>query len=102
MAARRETERIGAVIYGVLKHATERHNTLSLIRHQWPRWVGKELASHTSPASVRQGRLVVYAERPGDSFALNYRRRVVLERLRTATGGTINELVVRPGGPPTR
>jgi len=100
MRARRALDRhgIAEILPGVLGHIEQRHGTLFAIQRQWTSLVGKALATHTQPVSVRRGRLTVIAERPGDGFALAYQRTQLLERLQTISHGTVEELVVRPGG----
>ena len=90
-------ERIGAVLPGLLKRAAQQHGPLFLVQRRWPRFVGKALARHTRPVSLRRGRLVVYADHPGDAYALNYRRPALVARLHAATRGKIEELVIRAG-----
>ncbi len=97
--ARRPTkdDRIGAVIPTVLTTMQRRHSELWLIRERWARLVGRGLAAHTAPVSLRRGRLVVRVDRPGDGFALNYARPDVLRRINALTAGVVEELVLRPG-----
>ena len=95
--AGKKPERIHAVLEHVLKDVGQRHAALLSVQQQWGTLVGKRLAAHTKPVSLRKGRLVVQAERPGDSFTLSYRRAELLERLRTSTEGRVEEIVIRPG-----
>ena len=88
---------IDAVLRGVLGKAQRQHGALMEIQQAWPAIVGRELARHTRPVSVRRGRLTVNAEQPGDSFALNYQRAEALNRVRELTHGAVTELVIRPG-----
>ena len=88
---------IGPVIQDVLKRVGTQHETLAAIQRDWRRLVGKPLAAHTRPVSLRHGRLVVHAARPGDSFALSYQHPQLLERLRVVAPGKVEELVIRPG-----
>ena len=90
-------ERIGVLLPAVLKQAQQRHSALFTIQNAWGRLVGKPLAAHTRPVSLRHGRLVVYADHPGDSFVLSREKPALLERLIAATGTTVEDLVVRPG-----
>ena len=90
--------RINAVLPDILRHAQQRSRTLATIQAQWGRLVGRALAAHTKPVSLRKGRLVIHADRPGDTFALSYQRQQLLERLRvSAKEAAIEELIVRPG-----
>lgn len=90
--------RINAVLPGILQHARRRAQALAAIQARWGRLVGRPLAAHTRPVSLRRGRLVIHADRPGDGFALSYQRQQLLERLRvSAKEAGIEELVIRPG-----
>ena len=89
--------RIGSVIPAVLRQAKQEHGPLFVVQRGWSRLVGKALAAHTRPVSLRRGRLVIHADRPGDSFALNYQRPQLLKRLHEATQGRIEEIMIRPG-----
>ena len=88
---------IKAILPAILRHAQRRYEVLSGIQQRWSRLVGKQLAAHSQPVSLRRGRLVVHVDQPGDGFMLSYRREQLLERLRTTTKGNIEELVIRPG-----
>ncbi len=90
-------KRIDEVLSRVLQRTAAQHKSLFLIQRRWTRLVGKELAAHTKPVSLRRGRLVVHADCPGDSFALNYRRPQLLARLKTTTQERVEELVIRAG-----
>ena len=91
------TQPIRAVLAAVLQHTKEQQGPLFRIQRNWARLVGKELAAHTKPVSLRRGRLMVYAEEPGESFALKYAKPELLKRLRTAAYGNVSDVVVRPG-----
>ena len=88
---------IGAVVSDFLQRTKRQHDALFAIQRRWGRLVGKELAAHTRPASLRRGRLVVHVDRPGDGFALNYQRMTLLGQLQTIARGRVEELVIRPG-----
>ena len=90
-------ETLAALLPHVLKRVEEHHAGLETIRKAWTGLVGKPLSRHTHPVSLRRGRLVVTAERPGDSFLLSYKRTELLEQLRRLTDGRVEELIVRPG-----
>ena len=92
-----ETKRIGALIPEVLQRTAKRHETLFVIQHKWPQFVGKALAAHTRPVSLRRGQLIVHADQPGDSFAFSYARPRVLARLSEATQGRVEDIVIRVG-----
>ena len=90
-------ERIGAVIPAVLRRLEHQQGALRAVQQAWGKLVGKQLAAHTKPSSLRRGRLVVHVERPGDGFALNYARPELLERLRASTQGKVEEMIILPG-----
>ena len=88
---------IRSVLDGVLKQAREQHGALFEVQQAWPSIVGAALAAHTKPVSMRRGRLLVHAEKPGDSFLFNYQREQALARVRELTKGQVTEMVVRAG-----
>ena len=90
---------VGALIHEMLQRAAREHRPLFAIQRRWPRLVGKQLAAHTRPVSLRRGRLVVHVDRPGEHFTLAYLRPQLLERLKRQTGGRVEELVLRAGEP---
>ena len=92
-----EVKPVRSVIDDILQHAAKTHRPLFAIQRRWPRLVGKQLAAHTRPVSLRRGRLVVHADRPGDSFALNYARPKLLKQLQDASPGGVEEIVIRAG-----
>ena len=95
-----KVEAIRGLIPAVLQHVEREHGALATVQRAWRKAVGSRLAAHAKPVSLRRGRLVVYVDRPGDSFTLNYERAKLIERLRAATGGKIDELIIRPGAAP--
>ena len=95
--ARANTERIDALIPGVLRRLEHQQSALQGVQERWARLVGKRLAAHTKPVSLRHGRLTVHVERPGDGFALGYAKAELLERLQASTQGKVEEIVIRPG-----
>ena len=95
-------ESLAALLPDVLKRVEEHHAGLDAVRRAWNGLVGKPLSRHTHPVSLRRGRLVVSAERPGDSFLLSYKRTELLEQLCRITEGQVKELIVRPGEPSKR
>ena len=90
-------QRIGSLIPEVMQHAAHTHGPLFAIQREWSRLVGKPLAAHTKPVSLRHGRLVIYVDRPGDNFALTYERPRILAQLQTMTHGCVEEMVIRAG-----
>ena len=88
---------VRGVIDDVLRQTAKRQRPLFAIQRRWTRLVGKRLAAHTRPVSLRRGRLIVHADQPGDSFALNYARPRLLEQLQGSAGGGVEEIVIRAG-----
>lgn len=93
----RKTEKIDAVLPAVLQQAKQRRSNLMAIQARWKKLVGRNLAAHTKPVSLRRGRLIVLADGPGESFTLSYQRIRLVERLQRVSEGRVEEIVVRPG-----
>jgi len=91
------TKRIGALIPEVMRQAAREYGPLFAIQHGWSRLVGKALAAHTQPVSLRRGRLVIHVDQPGDSFELSYARPRLLKQLHARTKGRVEEIVIRAG-----
>jgi hypothetical protein len=85
------------IVSAVLEQTAKQQQPLFTIQRRWGQLVGKALAAHTKPVSLRRGRLVVYVEQPGDGYALSFQRTALLKRLQTTTKGRVEELVIRPG-----
>ena len=92
-----EAKPVGALIPDVMRRTAKEHRPLFAIQRSWRQLVGKQLAAHTRPVSLRRGRLIVHADQPGDSFALNYARPRLLEQLRDKGKGGVEEIVIRAG-----
>ena len=56
---------VRGVIDDVLRQTAKRQRPLFAIQRRWTRLVGKRLAAHTRPVSLRRGRLIVHADQPG-------------------------------------
>lgn len=95
--SRRPVAALSALIPSVLKGVEREHRALAAVQRLWREVAGRELAAHTKPVSLRRGRLVVSVEGPGDNFALSFQRKQIVDRLRDATGGKVDEMVIRPG-----
>ena len=94
--SRRRAQPIGALIPGLLREYEQRQKPLFLVQRQWGRLVGRALAKHSKPASLRRGRLIIQVESPGDGFTLSAQRTELLRRVQAATGEAVQEIVVRP------
>lgn len=99
-AARKETASIAAVLPVVLQQARQRHGVLQQAQQCWGQLVGKMLALHTAPVSLRRGRLIVHADRSGDSHALSFQRQHLVAQLKERTRGLVEDLVIRVGDLP--
>ena len=95
--AHAKPHQIGSVLHAVLRQVGQRHSMLQTIRSRWPQLAGKPLASRTAPVGFQRGRLIVQVDGPGEGFLLNYQRPQLLARLREATQGRVEEIVIRPG-----
>ncbi len=87
-----------AVVAQVLKQTAADARPLFMVQARWPSVVGRRLAKHAKPVSLRRGRLIVQVDRPGESYVLQYERPRVLGALQRLTAGRVEELVIRPGG----
>ena len=90
-------ERLRSIISKVLQSSEREHRPIHAIQREWTRLVGKALAAHSKPMSLRRGRLIVHVDQPGDGFALNYQRARLLQQLRTKTSSTVEDIVIRAG-----
>lgn len=90
-------ERIGGIVSRILQRAAQTHGTLLTIQQGWGKLVGRALAAHSRPVSLRRGRLTIHVDHPGDGYALSYLQGRLLTKLREAAGGKVEELVIRPG-----
>ena len=95
---RHKAERLNALIPDVLRGMEERHGALFEIQRDWARLVGRRLAAHTKPVSLRRGVLTVHADGPGDGFALRYHTPELLKQLQTTLPGKVEEIAIRPVG----
>ena len=91
------TKSIRDVMPNVVHQAAKQHETIQWLQREWGRLVGKDLARHTRPMSVRRGTLYVHADEPGASFLLSLEQPRLLAKLRACAKGSIEELVIRPG-----
>ena len=88
---------IGELIPSILRRAATQHDAIQQVQRHWSRLVGKELARHAKPTSVRRGTLFIATDEPGTSFTLNLEKPRLLRALRARTRGAIEEIVIRPG-----
>lgn len=95
--AGRKAEPIGALLPTVLQRAKQRHTALLALQRRWPALVGRRLARHSAPVSLRRGRLVVLVDGPGETFVLSYQKAVLLKRLQEGKTPGVEEIVLRPG-----
>ena len=88
---------IGELIPAIVRKASVAHQTIQQLQREWRRLVGKELAGHTRPASLRRKTLCVYTDEPGASFLLSMEKGALLAKLNQRTRGRVEELIIRPG-----
>ena len=67
------------------------------LQQHWGKLVGKELAAHTRPASLRRKVLCVYTDEPGAGFLLVLEKPRLLAKLRAVSHSDIEEIIIRPG-----
>ena len=96
--AERAPRRIGDLIPAWLAHAKECARPLEEIRRRWPGLVGKAMARHARPVSLRRGRLYVSVDEPGAGFVLRLEGPRLVKQLRSAPGCDVEEIVTRAGG----
>lgn len=94
------TKSIRDLIPQVLQQVGSKREALLAVQKAWPGVVGKALARHARPTSVRKATLYIHTDEPGASFVLGLERPRLLAKLREASGQAIDEIVVRPGAPP--
>ena len=94
--APRASVAIGSVLTTVLQQTQQRHAALAAIQREWATLVGKRVARHTKPVSLRQGRLVIQVDHAGDGFLLRYAQPRLLEELQRRTRGAVREVILRP------
>lgn len=97
MPSRRDPQHIRGLVSDLLTQAGTQHAVLAGIQRQWRALVGRALAAHSRPASLRHGQLVVQVDRPGDGFALSFQRAHLLEQLQAQAGHRVEEIIIRPG-----
>ena len=81
----------------VVQQAATATEAARALQRDWPKLVGKALARHTRPGSLRRKTLCVYTDDPGASFLLALEKPQLLAKLRARAHTDINEIVVRPG-----
>ena len=86
------------VVAAILRQTAARHGAVSSLQQQWSRVVGKALAHHTRPVSVRRGVVYIQADEPGAGFTLSLQTPQLVQRLRHIAGPSITGIVIRPGG----
>ena len=85
------------ILPAVLKQVEQQRGALVSVQREWARLVGRQMAAHAKPVSLRRGRLVIQVDRPGDGFTLRYQQAELLAALQRATQGRVEEIVLRPG-----
>jgi predicted nucleic acid-binding Zn ribbon protein len=78
---------------------------LTALFAHWEDLVGREIAAHAQPRSLRDGVLLVCADQPAWATQLRYLGSHLLDRIRTQTnGGEVAEIrvIVAASTPPAR
>lgn len=88
---------IGELVPKVVHRAAQRRAALQRLRREWTRLVGKSLALHARPASLRRGTLYVHTDEPGTNFVLQLERPRLLAKLQARAKPPIKEIVIRAG-----
>lgn len=84
---RRSASPIGPVVKRVLAQMDrQRRSPLGRIQGAWPDVVGKRLALHSRPTSLRKRTLTVKVDQSGWLFQFNLERERVLAQLRALVG----------------
>lgn len=88
---------IGDLIPKIVQRAAKKHEAIQRLQRHWGRLVGKELARHTRPVSLRRGTLYVQTDEPGSGYVLSLEKPRLLMKLKGCATQEIEEIVVRPG-----
>ena len=88
---------ISELIPQILRRAAAQHDAIQQVQRHWRRLVGKELARHARPTSLRKGKLYIATDEPGASFTLNLEKPRLLRKLRAQTRGAVEEIIIRAG-----
>ncbi len=81
----------------VLQQASKQHEAISQVQSRWSTLVGRDLARHSKPVTIRRGILTVQADQPAVNFALTMKKPTLLKKLGELPGSQIRELVIRAG-----
>ena len=94
---KRDSEPISKLLQGLLAHTHKQASALFEIQQAWEKIAGKSLAKHAKPVSLRKGKLVVHAERPGENFELNFERERVARQIKALVGDKVEQIIIRAG-----
>ncbi|MBI2884604.1 MAG: DUF721 domain-containing protein [Candidatus Omnitrophica bacterium] len=98
---RREVDPLGALLPGILKQAGARQQALQQVQAAWAAAVGRAMAAHTKPVSIRRGVVYVQTDEPGASFTLTFEKtRLVRALQQAAPDAKIEDVVLRAGHVP--
>lgn len=67
------------------------------LQQDWPKLVGKTLARHTRPGSLRRKTLCIFTDDPGAGFLLALEKPRLLTKLRACAHSEIEDIIIRPG-----
>ena len=88
---------LGTVLPRIMDQAAQHHRAIHQIQRRWASLVGRSLAAHTRPVSLRRGTLYVRTDEPGASFLVSLEKPKLLRRLSEAVGQQVDEIVVTAG-----
>ena len=85
----------------VVRQAGARHHALQQVQAAWAHAVGRGMAAHTKPVSLRRGVVYVQTDEPGASFTLNLEKPRLVRALQQAVpDAKIEDVVLRAGDVP--
>jgi predicted nucleic acid-binding Zn ribbon protein len=93
---RADAVRLGDILPRVVQEATTQRAAVHTLQQQWARAIGRTLAKHTKPVSLRRGVLYVRTNEPGASYTLSLEKPRLIGALK-AVGLAVEEIVVVAG-----
>lgn len=90
-------QRLGVILPSILEAQQKAHRPLAMIQDAWSKLVGERMAAHSKPVGLRQGRLIVHVDQPGDNFVLSFQRSQLLKRLKGMPELIVDEIIFRAG-----
>lgn len=75
------TEALKEVVSRVVQNLEEKNRNVDILK-TWEKAVGKKIAKHTKPISLKKGVMVINVDRIGWLFELNMLRPFILKKLK--------------------